>query len=133
MGWLQRLFGRGPRAPHFVPPSQLAWTERESGLGVSVEVEGAGEQPGPSDRVEVRYAGWLEDGKAFDASWSKTATFPLDRVIPGWTEGVGCLRPGGRAWLRVPPHLGYGSRGAPPRIPPRATLVFCVELVRVIG
>ena len=133
MGWIQRLLGRGPSAPPFVPPADLTWDEQESGLGISIVTPGEGEPPGPHDRVEVRYAGWLEDGKAFDASWSRTATFPLDRVIAGWTEGVAHLRPGGRAWLLVPPHLGYGARGAPPRIPPRATLVFCVELVVVPG
>lgn len=132
MGLFDRFLSRGSGAPAFRSPEDLDWESLESGLKVHHEVVGAhGESPGPTDSVEVRYAGWLVDGTPFDASWKRTCTFPLDRVIAGWTQGVAMMRPGGRAWLLVPPHLGYGSRGAPPRIPPRATLLFCVELVTV--
>ena len=97
----------------------------------SVPEAGAGQTPAATDTVTVRYAGWTLQGKLFDASYPGTASFPLNRVIPGWTEGLQLLKEGGSARFVIPPQLAYGERGAPPRIGPGATLVFHVELLKV--
>ena len=84
--------------------------------------------------VEVHYHGTLENGKVFDSSVERGKPFrsSLNRVIPCWTEGVQKMRPGGRAILVCPPKIAYGARGAPPRIPPNATLTFEVELIDIV-
>jgi FKBP-type peptidyl-prolyl cis-trans isomerase FkpA len=79
----------------------------------------------------VRYAGWTTDGKSFDASFPGTASFPLNKVIGGWTEGLQLIGEGGSIRLVIPPALGYGARGAPPKIGPNATLIFLVELQKI--
>lgn len=93
---------------------------------------GDGKKPdGPRTRVTVHYTGWLESGKKFDSSVDRgePATFGLGQVIAGWTEGVGSMRVGGKRKLIIPHTLGYGVHGSGP-IPPKATLVFDVELLR---
>jgi FKBP-type peptidyl-prolyl cis-trans isomerase len=80
----------------------------------------------------VHYTGWLVDGKKFDSSVDRgeTISFLLNRVIDGWTEGVGSMKVGGKRKLIIPAHIGYGDRGgAGGAIPPGATLVFDIELV----
>jgi peptidylprolyl isomerase len=99
-------------------------------------VVGEGDEAVPGKQVEVHYVGvsW-STGEQFDASWDRgdTFTFPLGggRVIPGWDRGVAGMRVGGRRRLVIPPHLGYGDRGAGGVIKPGETLVFVVDLVGV--
>lgn len=104
-----------------------------SGLWHVDVAEGSGESPGTTDHVKVHYTGWLPDGTKFDSSVDRgeAAVFPLDRVIAGWTEGVSTMKVGGKRMLIIPPDLGYGAQGAPPVIPPDATLVFEVELLGI--
>jgi len=130
---LKRLFGRlfGSGRPEFKLPSEEDLERTRTGLGVEIIAPGEGRTPATVDTVTVRYAGWTDSGKLFDASYPGTASFPLNRVIPGWTEGLQLLKEGGSARLVIPPQLAYGPRGAPPRIGPNATLVFHVELVEV--
>jgi len=108
-------------------------TTTASGLQYEVLQEGAGAQPGRSDRVTVHYRGTLIDGTEFDSSYKRgqPATFPLNGVIAGWTEALQLMKVGSKHRIVLPPELGYGSRGAPPRIGPNATLVFDVELLGI--
>ncbi len=96
--------------------------------------EGTGESPTATSTVKVNYEGKLIDGKVFDASAKHggPATFPLNGVIPCWTEGVQKLKVGGKARLVCPPALAYGDRGAGGEIPPGATLDFQVELLEIV-
>lgn len=105
----------------------------ESGLVYKVLNEGKGPKPGPKDTVEVHYHGTLIDGTVFDSSKDrgKTISFPLNRVIKGWTEGLQLVGEGGKVKLVIPSDLGYGDHGAPPKIPGGSTLVFEVELFKV--
>jgi FKBP-type peptidyl-prolyl cis-trans isomerase len=130
---LKRLLAalRGTPAPAFYLPTEEEVDLRPSGLAVQVLAPGTGRSPEATDTVTVRYAGWTPDGKRFDASYPGTASFPLHRVIGGWTEGLQLLAEGGSARLVIPPGLAYGPRGAPPRIGPNQTLVFHVQLVSV--
>jgi len=95
--------------------------------------EGTGAIPKSTDTVKVHYRGTLTDGKEFDSSYKRgqPASFPLNRVIPCWTEGVQTMKVGGKAKLVCPGNLAYGSRGIPGTISPDATLVFEVELLEI--
>ena len=106
----------------------------ESGLEITELKPGDGDQPTRDNVVEVHYHGTFEDGKVFDSSVDRgtPATFPLTRVIKCWTEGVALMRVGGKSRLVCPPAIAYGAKGAPPRIPPNATLVFEVELLKIL-
>ncbi|MFT5288429.1 MAG: hypothetical protein ACI8QS_001461 [Planctomycetota bacterium] len=104
----------------------------ESGLMFYDMVEGSGETPaGKSSKVTVHYTGWLNDGTKFDSSLDsgQPITFPLDRVIAGWTEGVASMKAGGKRKLVIPYDLGYGERGQGATIPPKALLIFDIELI----
>jgi len=105
-----------------------------SGIVITTLKEGTGTSPKSSENVKVHYRGVLENGKEFDSSYSRgqPATFPLNRVIPCWTEGVQTMKTGGKAKLVCPPALAYGSRGVPGTIPPDSTLVFEVELLEIV-
>lgn len=94
---------------------------------------GTGALPKPTDKVTVHYRGTLIDGSEFDSSYGrgKPATFPLNGVIKCWTEGVGLMKPGGKARLVCPSEIAYGEAGHPPTIPGGAALVFEVELLSV--
>lgn len=93
---------------------------------------GSGKAPGPTSVVTVHYTGKLINGKKFDSSvGGDPISFPLNRVIPGWTEGLQLMKEGETAELVIPQDLGYGARGAPGAIPPYQTLVFEVELIKV--
>ena len=104
-----------------------------SGLQYQVLREGNGQSPKATDTVECHYEGTLIDGTKFDSSYDRgqTATFPLNQVIAGWTEGLQLMKEGGKYRFFIPYELGYGKRGAGVSIPPFSTLVFDVELVSV--
>ena len=105
-----------------------------SGLQYVVEKEGEGAQPTASDEVTVHYTGRLLDGTVFDSSVNRgePATFPLNRVIPGWTEGVQLMKEGAKYVFFIPSELAYGAHGVPGAIPPHSTLIFEVELIKVV-
>ena len=107
--------------------------ETESGLQYMIVEEGEGNSPDPTDTVVVHYRGTLLDGTEFDSSYKRgqPATFPLNRVIAGWTEGLQLMKEGAKYRFTIPPALGYGKRGVPGTIPPDSTLVFEVELIEV--
>ena len=104
-----------------------------SGLAYKVLTAGTGASPKPTNQVTVHYTGKLISGKVFDSSVQRgqPATFPLNRVIPGWTEGLQLMKKGGKSILYIPSNLAYGARGAGGVIPPNATLVFEVELLEI--
>jgi FKBP-type peptidyl-prolyl cis-trans isomerase len=104
-----------------------------SGLQYQVVREGTGPRPAATDTVLVHYEGRLLDGTVFDSSYQRgqPAAFPLNAVIPGWTEGVQLMTTGSKYRFTVPPELAYGSAGAGGVIPPGAVLEFDVELLAV--
>lgn len=108
----------------------------ESGLKIEMLQEGNGKLAEKEKKVKVHYTGWLTDGKKFDSSVDRGQPFEFQLgkgfVIKGWDEGVEGMKVGEKRKLTIPPDLGYGAPGAPPVIPPNATLVFEVELLDVI-
>jgi len=109
-------------------------TKTASGIVIKHTKVGTGASPAATDQVKVHYAGRLIDGKEFDSSIARgePATFPLNGVIPCWTEGVQTMKVGGKAQFVCPANLAYGERGSPPTIPPQSTLVFDVELLDIV-
>ncbi len=108
-------------------------TTTASGLQYEVLVEGTGPKPAATDTVVTHYHGTLTDGTVFDSSVERgsPASFPVNRVIAGWTEALQMMGTGSKWRLVIPPELAYGERGAGGAIPPNATLVFEVELLEI--
>lgn len=104
-----------------------------SGLQYQVLKEGNGKKPSATDQVVCHYEGTLIDGTVFDSSYKRNepATFGLNQVIAGWTEGVQLMSEGAKYRFFIPYNLAYGERGAGAQIPPFAALVFDVELIQV--
>lgn len=104
-----------------------------SGLQYTVIKQGTGRKPAATDKVKCHYEGFLTDGTVFDSSVQRgePATFPLNQVIAGWTEGLQLMQEGAKYRFFIPYQLGYGSRGAGASIPPYAALIFDVELIEV--
>ncbi|WP_145098105.1 FKBP-type peptidyl-prolyl cis-trans isomerase [Rosistilla carotiformis] len=121
--------GPGPRDPD----APTDFTKTESGLRYRILRAADGPQPTATDEVTVHYRGWLDDQTIFDSSYKRgqPATFRLDQVVPGWTEGLQLVNEGGMIELTIPAHLGYGAAGAGSTIPGGSTLHFIVELIKV--
>ncbi|UVT17608.1 MAG: FKBP-type peptidyl-prolyl cis-trans isomerase [Nitrospira sp.] len=113
--------------------SEKGSTKTESGIVITPIKPGTGASPKATDTVKVHYHGTLTDGTVFDSSVKRgePATFPLDKVIKCWTEGVQHIKVGGKSRLVCPSNLAYGDSGSPPNIKPGATLVFEVELLEI--
>ncbi len=126
--WAQNDFAQAAakEAGAKVTASGLVYRSLQDGQGVS---------PVATDKVKVHYRGTFPDGKEFDSSYKRNQPidFPLNGVIPCWTEGVQLMKVGGKAKLTCPPAIAYGSRGAGGVIPPNATLQFEVELIAIAG
>lgn len=105
----------------------------ESGLQYEILQEGSGAKPGPVSNVTCHYHGTLIDGRVFDSSVQRgrPATFPLNRVISGWTEALQLMPTGSKWRLYLPPHLAYGEQQVSAEIGPNSTLIFEVELLGI--
>jgi len=108
--------------------------ETATGLQYKIIVKGDGPKPAATDKVRVHYTGKTIDGQVFDSSVERgePAEFPLNQVIPGWTEGLQLMPVGSKYMLYIPSELGYGDRGAGGLIKPGATLIFEVELLEIL-
>jgi FKBP-type peptidyl-prolyl cis-trans isomerase len=130
---LGALFGSDKNAG---PPAVAGEpTTTPSGLKIWELQPGAGDPAVGGKDVTVHYTGWLTSGKKFDSSVDRDEPFTFGlgarQVIKGWDEGVSGMKVGGKRRLEIPPDLGYGTRGAGGVIPPNATLIFDVELLKV--
>lgn len=107
----------------------------DSGLQYEVVTAGDGASPGPDDQVEVHYRGTLIDGTVFDSSYDRgqTVTFGVTQVIPGWTEALQLMKEGDKYNLYIPSDLAYGAGGAGQVIGPNSTLIFEVELIKILA
>ena len=119
----QRFPGEATEAPLQGEAGGLQWIVMKEGTGAAPK--------GPDSMVRVNYSGYLVDGRMFDSSTKtgKPVEFRLNRVIKGWTQGVQAMKVGEKRKLVIPFAMAYGEQGRPPTIPPKATLVFDVELL----
>ena len=129
---------RGPASKGFsasLGVDTTTMTKAPSGLWYTDLAAGQGEAAVAGRTVTVHYTGWLPDGTKFDSSRDRGEPFAFTlgagQVISGWDEGVKGMKVGGRRKLVLPPQLAYGDGGAPPTIPPHATLVFDVEVLKI--
>jgi FKBP-type peptidyl-prolyl cis-trans isomerase FklB len=108
-------------------------TTLDNGLQYKVITSGSGKQPKETDTVTVHYRGTLIDGTEFDSSLGRgePATFPVNRVIPGWTQILQLMKEGDKWQVFIPSELAYGERGASAQIGPNAVLIFEIELIKV--
>jgi FKBP-type peptidyl-prolyl cis-trans isomerase len=120
----------GPLSPG---STTAGYTTTASGLQYRELRPGTGRRPTATDMVTVHYRGTLLNGMEFDSSYKRNepTSFPLNGVIPGWTEGLQLMQEGAKYEFIIPSHLAYGTRGAPPDIGPNQTLRFEVELLKV--
>jgi FKBP-type peptidyl-prolyl cis-trans isomerase FkpA len=126
-------FAAAPADPLKAAAAEPGAVVTASGLIYRSLKDGSGASPTASDTVRVHYRGTFPDGKEFDSSYRRgePIEFPLNRVIPCWTEGVQKMKAGGKAKLTCPSAIAYGERGAGGVIPPNATLQFEVELLGI--
>jgi FKBP-type peptidyl-prolyl cis-trans isomerase len=116
------------------PDAPKEFTTTESGLKYRICRKSDGKKPTIDHVVTVNYRGWLDDGKLFDTTYGTggaPALLEMRNFVPGWQEGLALVGEGGMIELEIPYKLGYGERGAPPDIPPKATLHFLVEVIKV--
>ncbi|QJC55433.1 FKBP-type 22 kDa peptidyl-prolyl cis-trans isomerase [Polaromonas vacuolata] len=151
MRLLPRLAALGLLAASSIALLPAAWAQTDAALTASAKEanamvtnsglvfrslkDGTGASPKATDTVKVHYRGSFPDGREFDSSYKRNepTEFPLNRVIPCWTEGVQLMKIGGKAKLTCPSSIAYGKRGAGGTIPPDATLVFEIELLAING
>lgn len=125
-----------PAGDAFIQPDTMQMQRSETGLFVQDLHEGTGEPLQAGQNAVVHYTGWLIDGTKFDSSRDRGEPYVVEQVgqapvIPGWNQGLQGMKVGGHRLLVIPPALGYSVGGMPPVIPPNATLVFQIELVRI--
>lgn len=121
-----------PPAPPDVKAPPADAQKLSSGLAWKVLTPGQGTaRPGPTSTVMVRYSGWTPDGKLFDSSLAESITFPLNRVIPGWTQGLQLMRVGEKSRFWIPGALAYDKVQGPPGAP-KGMLVFEIELLSIM-
>jgi FKBP-type peptidyl-prolyl cis-trans isomerase FkpA len=125
--------GPTPGPAKVAPATGSAKVTTASGIVFESMVTGSGAAPKATDKVRVHYRGTFLDGREFDSSYSRgqPTEFPLNRVIPCWTEAVQLMRPGGKARIMCPAALAYGERGAGGAIPPNTPLNFEIELIAI--
>jgi FKBP-type peptidyl-prolyl cis-trans isomerase len=127
--------GQSSAQPSATPPAPSGATPPSAGLVIKDETVGKGPAAKSGDSVTVNYTGWLTDGTKFDSSLDRNQPFTFalggGQVIAGWDQGVVGMKVGGKRKLTIPSDLGYGAQGAGGTIPPNATLVFEIELLKI--